>query len=37
MFRYNFAGISYIFSTNGGVTLEQIRQMLYDSYEAIKA
>jgi AcrR family transcriptional regulator len=36
MFRYNFAGLSYIFSTQGGVTLEQIKEMLYDSYNAIK-
>jgi len=37
MFRYNFTGLSYIFCTQGGVTLEQIKEMLYDSYNAIKA
>lgn len=37
MFRYNFAGLSYVYSINGGVTIEQIREMLFDSYNAIKA
>jgi AcrR family transcriptional regulator len=36
IFQYSFVGISYMCSLKGGVTVEQIRELLYDLYSAIK-